>query len=207
MASGRRNRVRPDGELVAVPDRGLFWGNRGPLLDGRGRLARYSSGRRWIICVLEFKGRRRVQWTPGRLTELYFLDEATGLGAGHRPCGECRIAAHRAFVAAWRSTRPGEPFGVDAIDAVLQAERLDGRAAKRTYRAPVAGLPDGVMVELDGEPWLVRGEELLAWGPGGYGDRRPRSSYGEVTVLTPPSTVAVIAAGYRPDLHPSADPT
>ena len=105
----RRNRVRPDGELVAVPDRGLFWGNRGPLLGRDGELARYSSGRRWLICVLEFKGRRRVQWTPGRLTELYFLDEATGLAAGHRPCAECRLAAHREFAAAWLRAYPDEP--------------------------------------------------------------------------------------------------
>jgi hypothetical protein len=49
------------------------------------RLLRYSRGRAWAICVLEFKGRRRQQWAPNRLTELYFLDEATGLAAGHRP--------------------------------------------------------------------------------------------------------------------------
>ena len=154
----RRNRVRPDGELVAVADRGLFWGNRGPLLGRDGELARYSSGRRWLICVLEFKGRRRVQWTPGRLTELYFLDEATGLAAGHRPCAECRLAAHREFAAAWRRAHPDERADVPTIDAHLHADRLVGRAQQRTYVDRLADLPDGAMVEVDGRPWLVLGD-------------------------------------------------
>src|SRR6188472_3672272 len=105
----RQNRVTPYGELIAVPDRGMFWGNRGPLLDREGRLARYSRGQAWVICVLSFKGRRRQQWTPGRLTELYFLDEATGLAAGHRPCGECRYRDYQAFKQAWaRGVPPGD---------------------------------------------------------------------------------------------------
>jgi len=45
----RQNRVTPYGELIAVPDRGMFWGNRGPLLDREGRLARYSRGQAWAI--------------------------------------------------------------------------------------------------------------------------------------------------------------
>src|SRR6201993_4325710 len=103
----RQNRVTPYGELIAVPDRGTFWGNRGALLDREGRLARYSRGQAWAICVLSFKGRRRQQWAPRRLTELYFLDEATGLAAGHRPCGECRYADYQAFKRAWASALGG----------------------------------------------------------------------------------------------------
>jgi hypothetical protein len=209
----RANRVRPDGELVAVPDRGLFWGNRGPLLDRHGRVARHSSGRRWIICVLEFKGRRRVQWTPGRLTEIYFLDEATGLAAGHRPCGECRVAAHRAFSAAWQAAHPAEPHGVEAMDRRLQGERLVAPGRHRTYVDRLDRLPDGAMVQIEERPWLVRGAQLLAWTPGGYTERRPRPGPGpvstgaglaRVTVLTPRPTVATLRAGYRPVLHPSA---
>lgn len=204
----RQNRVTPDGRLLAVPDRGLFWGNRGPLLDRHGDLARHSSGRRWIVCVLEFKGRRRVQWRPGRLTELYFLDEATALAAGHRPCAECRRDAHRAFAAAWRRAHPGDPPGVAAMDERLQADRLVGRQAApgshRRHDAELADLPDGVMVELDGRTWLVRGDQLLAWTPGGYAERRPRSGPGRVSILTPRSTVAALAAGYRPVVHPTA---
>jgi hypothetical protein len=202
----RQNRVRPDGELVAVPDRGTFWGSRGDLLDRDGRLARYSRGKDWLICVLEFKGRRRTVWTPGRQTELFFLDEATGLAAGHRPCGECRNAAYRAYKAAWARANPDDPANASGIDARLHRDRLAATATRRTYRERLDALPDGTMVELDGEPWLVLGDELLAWSFGGYRERRSRAGIGEATVVvvTPRASVAVLAAGYRPALHPSA---
>src|SRR5580693_1727779 len=115
----RQNRVTPDGMLIAVPDRGLFWGNRGSLHDSGGQLVRYSRGKAWAICVLSFKGRRRELWAPGRLTELFFLDEATGLAAGHRPCGECRYRDYQAFKDAWAAAHGGERPGVQAIDARL----------------------------------------------------------------------------------------
>jgi hypothetical protein len=199
----RQNRVTPYGELIAVPDRGLFWGNRGALLDQHGNVARYSRGKAWLICVLEFKGRRRRVWTPGRLTELFFLDEATALAAGHRPCGECRAQSYRAFKAAWAWSFPADPRRAPAIDARLHADRLAAPGRKRTYVARLDRLPVGTMVEWAGKPWLVN-SGLHAWTPGGYGEiRRPPGST-EVTVLTPRSTVAVLAAGYRAALHPSA---
>jgi hypothetical protein len=202
-AMPRRNRVTPHGELIAVPDRGLFWGNRGALHDAQGRLVRYSRGRAWAICVLEYKGRRRTQWAPGRLTELFFLDEATGLAAGHRPCGECRYRDYQAFKHAWAAAHGGGVPGVQTIDARLHADRLAGPGIRRTYRAPLGELPDGVMVEVDGAPWLVFGGGLLAWTPGGYRDRRAAGPATAVTVITPHATVATLAAGYRPVLHPS----
>ena len=159
--------MTPDGELIAVPDRGLFWGNRGALLDRHGELARYSRGRPWVICVLSFKGRRRQQWRPGRLTELYFLDEATGLAAGHRPCGECRYRDYQAFKRAWAAWSGSLP-GAGEIDARLHADRLGAPGVRRTYLAPLASLPDGAMVELEDAAWLVHGGGLLAWTPGGY---------------------------------------
>jgi hypothetical protein len=198
-----QNRVRPDGTLIAVPDRGLFWGNRGVLVDAQGRLVRYSRGRAWAICVLLFKGRRRELWAPNRLTELFFLDEATGLAAGHRPCGECRYRDYQAFKRAWALVfGDGVPL-VGEIDARLHADRLLRPGVRRSYTAPLSDLPDGAMVSVDGAPWLVWGGELLAWTPGGYG---PRVSFvaGPVTVITPRATVAVLAAGYRPVIHPSA---
>ncbi len=136
----RQNRVTPYGELIAVPDRGLFWGNRGPLLDREGRLARYSRGRGWVICVLSFKGRHRQQWRPGHLTELYFLDEATGLAAGHRPCGECRYHEYQAFKQAWaRAVAPRRGPG-DRRAPARQPPAPAGRAAYlpgSAGRAPV----------------------------------------------------------------------
>lgn len=200
----RQNRVTPYGELESVADRGMFWGSRGQLLDASGRLARYSRGRLWLICVLEFKGRRRVQWQPGRLTELYFLDEATGLAAGHRPCGECRYRRYQAFKQAWAAACPGERASAGAIDASLHAGRLAAPGRRRTYRAPLAGLPDGTMIDSGGRPWLVHGRGLLAWSHGGYQQRRERPRDALVTVLTPAVTVAVLAAGYQPVLHPTA---
>jgi hypothetical protein len=200
----RQNRVTPSGELIAVPDRGLFWGNRGALLDPAGRLARYSRGRAWAICVLEFKGRRRQQWTPGRLTELYFLDEATGLAAGHRPCGECRYRDYQAFKQSWAAAFGGGVPGVVEIDARLHEDRLVRPGVRRSYPAPLSGLPDGVMVSVGGAPFLVHHGELLAWTPGGYLDSRRAEAATAVTVITPRATVAVLAAGYRPVIHASA---
>ena len=201
----RQNRVTPHGELTAVPDRGMFWGNRGALLDRQGELARYSRGQAWAICVLSFKGRRRQQWTPGRLTELYFLDEATGLAAGHRPCGECRYHDYQAFKRAWAAANglPDVP-GVREIDARLHADRLAGPGVRRTYQASLAGLPSGAMVDIGGAPWLVHGGGLLAWTHGGYRQRPVEPPAGPVTVITPRATVAVLAAGYQPVIHPSA---
>jgi hypothetical protein len=200
----RQNRVTPHGELIAVPDRGMFWGNRGVLHDTQGRLVRYSRGRAWAICVLEFKGRRRQQWAPGRLTELFFLDEATGLAAGHRPCGECRYRDYQAFKRAWAAAHGGGVPGVDAIDSLLHADRLAGPGIRRTFLARLGELPDGTMVEVDGAPFLVSGGGLVAWTPGGYLDRRAPGSGTAVSVITPRATVAVLAAGYRPVLHPTA---
>ena len=199
----RQNRVRPDGTLIAVPDRGLFWGNRGVLVDASGWLVRYSRGKAWAICVLSFKGRRRELWTPNRLTELFFLDEATGLAAGHRPCGECRYRDYLSFKRCWAAAFGGGVPGVAESDARLHADRLLRPGVRRSYTAPLPSLPDGAMVSVDGSPWLVLGGELLAWTPGGYGARF-RAPAGPVTVITPRATVAVLAAGYRPFLHPSA---
>jgi hypothetical protein len=194
----RQNRVTPYGDLISVPDRGMFWGNRGVLHDDQGSLVRYARARAWLICVLEFKGRRRTLMAPGRLTELFFLDEATGLAAGHRPCGECRHGDYQAFKRAFRCG------GAPEIDARLHADRLVRPGVRRSYAAELSDLPDGAMVDVDGRPWLVYRGGLLAWTPGGYRSRRAAAPSTEVTVITPRATVAAIAAGYRPVVHPSA---
>lgn len=197
-----QNRVTPYGELIAVPDRGAFLGFRGVLHDKQRNLVRYSSGKAWAICALEFKGRRRPLWAPGRLTELFFLDEATGLAAGHRPCGECRYRDYKSFKQAWATTHPGAQVSATAIDDGLHASRLSAPGVRRTFTAGLSGLPDGVMVKLEDDDryWLVSGQQLLAWSPGGYRDRRSRPRAARVTVITPRPTVAVLAAGYRPVL-------
>jgi hypothetical protein len=194
------NRVDPFGELIATPARGLLFGNRGGRFHNDDRTLgrrRYAS-RQWICCVLDFKGRQRDVWGRG-YTELFFLDEVTALAAGHRPCFECRRRDAQAFAAAF----PRGPMRAPAMDVVLQAERLDGRA-KRTHRRKIDTLPDGAMIQQDGGAFAMRGKRLLRWTPSGYeaGPRRPRDSM--VEVLTPPSIVAALAAGYVPLWHPSA---
>ena len=136
----RPNRVTPFGELVAVPERGLVYGNRGCLHDEQGRIRRRYAGRRWIACRLEFRGwHRGPLLQPGRFTELFFLDEATAFAAGHRPCALCRSADFRRFVDLWRSHHPDEAK-VDAIDRRLHAERLDDtRRATADARGGVRG--------------------------------------------------------------------
>lgn len=200
-----QNRVTPFGELVAVAGRGLLTGNRGVLHDDARRIVRAWQVRRWIACRTAFRGRHRTVMQPRRWTELFFLDEATALAAGHRPCGECRYADYRRFRSLWEA-RHGAPAGADAIDRVLHAQRLDGRA-KRVYRAPFAALPDGAYVAVEGVAWLVWRGELHRWSDGGYADRAPRPRDGDVDVLTPAAIVALLAAGYPVAVHPTARPT
>jgi hypothetical protein len=188
------------GDLVAVADRGLVYGNRGCLHDAHGRIRRTHAGRRWIACRLRFRGwHRGPLMQPGRFTELFFLDEATAFAAGHRPCALCRRADYDAVLATL-----GEP-GADALDARLHGERLDG-AGRRLHAARFADLPAGAFARLDGAAWLVLGDGLRRWTPAGYAERRPRPD-GRAELITPPSLVALLRAGWDgavPLLHPTA---
>jgi hypothetical protein len=198
-----RNRVTPFGEIVPVGGRGLLMGNRGILHDDQRTIIRDSQVHRWIACRLEFRGRHRTVMRPGSYTELFFLDEAAALAAGHRPCAECRWRDYQAFQAAWRLVHPGEPALADVMDARLHAERRVRAWVKRTAPGELADLPDGTYVALDGRAWLVWSDRLFAWAADRYVDDRPRPTAGTVTVLTPPSLVGVLQAGYRPMVHPS----
>jgi hypothetical protein len=202
-----QNRVDPFGDLIATPARGLFFGNRGGRFhrDPRTLGNRRWASRQWICCVLEFKQRHRKVWDTG-YTELFFLDEPTALAAGHRPCFECRRHDAKAFAEFWGRAKGVEVPHAPEMDLVLQTERLDGRA-KRTHRTPIDDLPDGAFLSLNDMPRValaVCGSHLLRWSENGYVEKttRPR---GMANVLTPPSIVAVLQAGYRPRWHPSAD--
>jgi hypothetical protein len=201
-----QNRVDPFGELFATSARGTLFGNRGGRFhrDDRTLGRRRWTSRAWICCVLAFKGRHRTVWGRG-YTELFFLDEVTALAAGHRPCFECRRADALAFAQAWaRACRLPQRAYVEDMDRVLQSERLDGRT-KRRHRLPIDDLPDGACVALSDDAWVLRDETLLQWTPTGYAARRPRPRGVTVDVLTPPAILAVLAAGYRPQWHPSSD--
>lgn len=200
-----QNRVDPFGELFADPARGTFMGNRGGRFHTPARTltARRWASRQWICCVLTFKERHRDVW--GRFyTELFFLDEPTALAAGHRPCFECRRQEADTFAEFWRiAHRLRRRPRAAEMDQLLHRERLQGRA-KRRHRRSIDGLPDGVVVALDGTAFALRGDALLRWTPQGYDGRMPRPRRVIVEVLTPPAIVAVLSAGYRPRWHASA---
>ncbi|NDV87303.1 hypothetical protein GTW51_11390 [Aurantimonas aggregata] len=200
-----QNRVTPLGEIVADPARGTLMGNRGILHDDKRRLgtSRWKH-KAWIACTLQFKERRRKLMAPGRYTELFFLDEATSLAAGHRPCAECRRADFNAFRAAWVTANGSDdrPTAV-AMDAALHTARVDRRSrAQIRHERPAADLPDGIFVLVEAEPWLVWRGRLRRWTFGGYDATAPIPP-GVVTVITPAPTVASLAAGYLPAVHAS----
>ncbi|HUN52857.1 MAG TPA: DUF3565 domain-containing protein [Candidatus Sulfotelmatobacter sp.] len=206
-----QNRVTPFGNLVAVPARGALTGNRGILHDAAGNLgaARWRH-KVWIACLLRFRGRHRPVMQPGRYTHLFFLDEATALAAGHRPCFECRHRDATAFADAWmRGNRPGEAYpGIAVIDGVLQRDRVSRGRSKVTHAAGLAALPDGCFVTLPDDAdvaWLLWRGRLHRWTAAGYGESLMAPDR-MVTVLTPRCIVAALAAGYRPSVHASADP-
>jgi hypothetical protein len=204
----RKNRVSPLGELIATPERGLVYGNRGCLNDSSGHIRRAYATKRWIACRLRFRGRRREPlMAAGRYTELFFLDEATALAAGHRPCAECRQADYNQLRALWAELHPDQ-IGADAIDAQLHDERLTpGAPVRRLHEARFAELPDGTFVMHEDVPCLVLGPRLLTWSPGGYLGAHRRPAARRATVITPPSLVELLRtdrAPLVPLVHPSA---
>ncbi|TCD16610.1 hypothetical protein [Oricola cellulosilytica] len=206
------NRVTPSGEIVADPARGLFTGNRGILHDAATRTLdprkRWTS-KAWICCVCNWRGRRRdVMGFNGRKgragwTELFFLDEATALAAGHRPCFSCRREDAKRFQAAWAAGNGGGLPKAREIDAILHAERLDNRNKRlHPLPCPAIDLPDGTVVAGGRTPLLIRNGRAWHWSFSGYSS--PRLPPADLVLLTPPSTVRALRAGYSPVIHSSA---
>ena len=201
-----QNRVTPFGEILALPERGLFTGNRGIIHDPATRtlLARRWTGKAWIVCLCEYKGMRREVMGGRSWTELFFLDEATALAAGHRPCFFCRREAANRFRASWAQGNQVAPPSAPDMDRVLHAERLDGKA-KRRHPLPgkIGDLPDGAMIAVGDEAFVVLHGKAFRWTPAGY--RRATLPLQNAQLLTPPSTVRTLDAGYDPVLHPSLE--
>lgn len=200
-----QNRVTPCGDIIADPHRGLFTGNRGIIHDPATKtlLKKRWSSPAWLICVCEFRGRRREVMAGRSWTELFFLDEATALAAGHRPCFFCRRDDANRFRSAWEEGNGVGRVLARDIDAVLHRERL-ARGKKRFYplTVPLLELSDGAMVQEGTVSHLIVGGRALKWSPGGY-ERAQNAIWGGM-LLTPPSTLRALSAGYRPVLHPSA---
>lgn len=202
-----QNRVTPEGAIVATPEHGLYMGNRGGRFHRPDKTLTHRrwATKAWITCRTSFRGRQRQIMNPRSYTELFFLDEATSLAAGHRPCAECRRADFNSFMMAWaaRDGRTSRAY-VEEVDTILHAERIGNDRAQRQHEAPYVDLPSGVFVSVLGAPYLVKDRQLLLWTPGGYTETRTRPKTGSVQVLTPAGIVAVLAQGYEPVIHGSA---
>ena len=200
-----QNRVTPTGEIIATPHRGLFVGNRGIIHDPATKtlLRKRWSCPAWLICVLEFRGRRRKVMGGRSWTELFFLDEATAFAAGHRPCFFCRRDDANRFRAAWEEGNDVSDIRAREMDAVLHRERLErGRKRLHPLPVPVTQLPDGAMMQQGDESFLVVQGKVLRWSMAGYS--KTEAAIDDAQLLTPPSTLRALGAGYRPVLHPSA---
>jgi hypothetical protein len=199
-----QNRVTPSGEIIATAHRGLFTGNRGIIHDPATKtLTRRWASKAWLTCVCEFKGRRRQVMGGRSWTELFFLDEATAFSAGHRPCFFCRREDANRFRAAWDAGNGTTHVLARDIDTVLHRERLEG-GKKRLHPLPTRWeqLPDGAMVQEEAENYLIVQGRALQWSPAGY--LETQRTINDAMLLTPPSIVRALSAGYRPLLHPSA---
>lgn len=202
-----QNRVTPEGEIVAVAERGTMFGNRGGCFHRPNQtlLPRQFASRQWICCVLQYKQRRRPLMQPGLYTELFFLDEATAMAAGHRPCFECRRADAVRFAELWQATEgAGGRAAAPHMDNRLQPERLDAQGRKVVFHARFAELPDGSFVRHRGAAALVRAGGLWPWSFEGYGSGFAIAEETLMEVLTPRSIVRVLNAGFEPGVHQSA---
>lgn len=206
---GLQNRVDPGGAICFTPARGEFMGNRGGALHSADqRIVRRQKNRAWIICVTEFKGRKRKLMQPGRYTELFFLDEVTALAAGHRPCFECRRKEALMFAEAFGRPLGTVPPRAPVMDKLLAAERrwsADDPARIIASHA-VSSLADGAMIRQGTAYYAVRGGMLLPWSFDGYDAPMGSGSLddGPIYLATPPSTLGALAQGYRPAFHSRA---
>jgi hypothetical protein len=196
-----QNRVDPYGQLHAVEARGAFMGNRGILHNAERHVIAAWRSPRWITCALDFKGRRREVFAPHRYSELFFLDEATSLAAGHRPCAECRRNRFKEFCAFWAAGNAdhvvSQTLSADTIDRVLHSERVRNGGGKQTYQAVLSTLPAG-------SAYLIWAGKLRPWSFAGYGPAASVLPATEVAVLTPRSIVQAIRPGFVPQVHESA---
>ena len=200
-----QNRVNPYGDIFASSARGTMMGNRGGCFHSPDRTltARRWASRQWICCKLDFKNRHRDVMAPNRYTELFFLDEATALAAGHRPCYECRRADAVNFADLWASAHGVQFPKAGAIDLTLHSERL-ANSTRSVFIQPVRVLPDGTMIDWQNSPALVMSGSIFRWTPDGYTAPQTPPPTASATVITPPSIVAVLAAGFQPRIHPTA---
>jgi hypothetical protein len=203
-----QNRVTPFGDIVAIPQRGMFTGNRGIIHDPATKtlLNKRWASKAWLVCACDYQDRRREVMGGRSWTELFFLDEAVALAAGHRPCFFCRREAAGAFCAAWAAAMETDMPSAAYIDAVLHRERMEhGRKLIHAIRGPLSELPDGAVIVASDSAFTIAKGRAFRWTEGGYDapQQIPRAD----GLLTPPSTFMALRAGYAPVLHPALEPS
>jgi hypothetical protein len=203
-----QNRVNPFSKIIASPERGTYTGNRGVIHNHQKEIIKNHAVKYWITCLLQYKGMHREVMTPNRWTELFFLDEATAFAAGHRPCGFCRHADFKLFKTLWLQANGAKHSllantKMDAIDAIIHAERVDKNNVQKTFTATLHTLPDGVFVKLpqNENAYLWYNQQLYLWSFSGYKKMNDFIKNEMVEVLTPKSYVAVFRLGYKPGVH------
>lgn len=203
----RRNRVDPFGEIISVAARGTLMGNRGCLHDANGNVTKRSARTAWVTCALAFKGRKRAVMAPGQYTELFFLDEATALAAGHRPCATCQKARYDEFKSHWTHANPETAHSIQEIDSCLKGERVASRGASARWTSRLSEVPQGALVTQASNPGTAllswRGN-LHPWTPDGYLPAAAARNDEAVSVITPKSICRVLSAGFAARVHPSA---
>lgn len=196
-----QNRVDPLGRFIKTSARGSWMGNRG-VIHKHKEITRAFKHKAWIICTLEFKGRKRTVMTPDRWTELFFLDEATAFAAGHRPCFECRKADAGRFKSCWIQGNPLHHFNmttsIHEIDEIIHSERIDTEKKKIMHQRMPSDIPDGTFILMNEHPYVLKNSRLHRWTPFGYEDSIAVPEASTLTVLTPHSIVNAFRAGYAP---------
>jgi len=191
-----QNRVNPYGEICFSEFRGNLMGNRGCLHNAQQQIVRPYQLKRWIICVLSFKQRKRPLMRNGLYTELFFWDEASALASGHRPCAECQRERNQEFKKMWQEANSELNAGLSDIDNFLHEERQN--ANKPYFR--INELPGGVFVEYSEKPFLVFENKLFEWTFNGYLSAIDPPQNMTFKALTPVSIIKTIQYGFRPNM-------
>ncbi len=150
-------------------------GNRGILHNDKREIVKRWATKSWVACDPSYRGiSRKPLFKPGSYSELFFLDEATALSAGHRPCAYCQRDKYNAFKAAWASTLPrpsaDSTLSIKDVDTVLHAERVARGGAKITQVVTVAELPEGTLFEHSGSAHLRHRGKTWRWSFDGYNE-------------------------------------
>jgi hypothetical protein len=198
-----QNRVDPLGRFIKTSARGSWMGNRG-VIHKHKQITKMFKHKAWITCTLEFKGRKRTVMTPGRWTELFFLDEATAFSAGHRPCFECRKDDAQRFKSCWIKGNPTHDFSmttsINKIDEIIHGERIDNEKNKVIHQRISSDIPEGTFILMNNDPYVFTKGRLYRWTAFGYTDSIAVPEASILTILTPHSVVNAFRAGYVPQI-------